>query len=453
MENRTNFFETYYPHAKQYLVHQSKARFKGIAAGARSGKTFCSGKELMKRIIYDMHTKRSKLLLYWVVAPTSALVKIALREVASTLAGYGCLEPSSLMQFVEGWHKSENRLTIFNGRVIIWFKSADRPDLLVAEGLDGLWIDEAARMKADAWRGNLRMRLSDKNGWCLFSSTPKGPNWYYTDVFLRGVKGSECYDPEFESFHFKTIDNTAVPGLVEEVRKARNELPKAYFEREYEANFDAFFGQIYEELDESIHVIDAVPKGTRFVHYSAGMDYGWNQGAFGIDGMTSTGDWICLEEITKSQLVVASEDSNAPSWVNLIKQKIFDVNGDLIYPGLTIWCDSADPEAIKLMQKSGLPARKAHKEVLNGIARVASLLHPVPGRGPNGEAQPRYRFLRRCKETYRQMVAYHWDEYNGISLDRPAPRQTDHHADEKRYSLYSDFVKGGKKEQRRVSGW
>jgi hypothetical protein len=429
-----DLFADYKPHAKQKEFHRSKARFKDIAAGARAGKTYGCGKEFIKRVSHDMDAadkgKRNKYypLFYWVVAPTSALVKIALREIASTLAGYRCLEPSVSMMFVDSWNRTEHRLILFGGRVIVWFKSADRPDLLVAEGLDGLWIDEAARMKADAWRGNLRMRLSDKRGWCLFSSTPKGPNWYYTDVYKRGLKGSASYDPEWESFHFRTVDNTAVPSLIEEVNKARNELPKAYFEREYEANFDAFFGQIYEELSADIHLVDNVPRGTKFKHYVAGMDFGWDE-------------WYVLEEIVKTHLPVASEDKSAQTWAKLLWPVLER------YPDMTIWCDHADPEAIKLLQRSKLPARNAHKEVLNGIARVASMFHPRPEKGP------KLKILKRCKNTWEQNVAYHWDEYNGVSLDRPAPKQNDHCADYLRYALYSDFVRNKGAGQHKVMGY
>ena len=67
----------------------------------------------------------------------------------------------------------------------LWVKSADAPESLLGEGLDFLIIDEAAAIKKIVWEQYLRPTLSDRNGWCLMSTTPRGYNFLY-DLCERG---------------------------------------------------------------------------------------------------------------------------------------------------------------------------------------------------------------------------------------------------------------------------
>jgi len=91
--------------------------------------------------------------------------------------------------------------------------------------------------------------LSDKNGWALFISTPRGYNWLY-DLWKRG---NDPDYPVWESFRFPSWDN---PHLYEEdIEEARRTLSKAAFEQEYGAAFTFSSGQVYKEFEPSIHVI------------------------------------------------------------------------------------------------------------------------------------------------------------------------------------------------------
>src|SRR5438034_4953653 len=157
----------YEPHYEQYLFHASGKRFLCAAAGARGGKTKCAAAEFVRRIGADSNAgkgnkvtgigrRRRPRLHYWVVAPTAALLREPLRYLFEVLP----------REAIEHYYGSENALWI-NGDILIELKSADNPLHLVAAGLHGLWIDEAARVKADACQGQLRQRLSDHQGWAL----------------------------------------------------------------------------------------------------------------------------------------------------------------------------------------------------------------------------------------------------------------------------------------------
>src|SRR5215469_12759294 len=71
----------------------------------------------------------------------------------------------------------ERRIDLHSGGSVT-VKSAHDPEVLVAVGLDGVVVDEAAKLDSRAW-DFLRPTLADRQGWCIFISTPKGYNWFY----------------------------------------------------------------------------------------------------------------------------------------------------------------------------------------------------------------------------------------------------------------------------------
>jgi hypothetical protein len=226
-------FANYHPHAKQKPFHKSKARFKALAAGTRGGKTYACAREFIRRVYRDRAAKKGRLN-YWIIAPDYNLTEVAREELADIL---GCDSPENMESspLVKKWNASKLRLWLY-GNILIEFKSAERPERLVARGLDGAWFDEAARCPQVAW-ANLRDRLADRQSWCLFGTTPMGKNWFYEEIYRLGDQFDELYDPEFQSFLFKTADNTAVPGLASEVERAKKQMPLRYFRRDFEASF------------------------------------------------------------------------------------------------------------------------------------------------------------------------------------------------------------------------
>src|SRR5690606_23444028 len=121
----------------------------------------------------------------------------------------------------------------------------------VSHGYNGGWMDEADRAKKEIW-DNLRPALSDHQGWCLFSTTPKG-GWVYRHVWAKcdraaaeqvaqveGVDVEDVLDPEFGGLTWTTAENDALPHLAAEMEVARRQLPPAIFRREYLCDWDAF---------------------------------------------------------------------------------------------------------------------------------------------------------------------------------------------------------------------
>jgi len=423
-------FEDYRPHAKQIEFHESKARFKALAAGTRSGKTYGSARDFIKQIYEDRAKKKGRLN-YWVVAPDYGLTEVAREEIADIL---GADNPDEMetSPLVLSYNKSKFKLQL-HGRILIEFKSAERPEKLVARGLDGAWIDESARCAEVTW-SNIRARLADRQGWALFSSTPMGKNWFYEQIYRLGDRLDPLYDPHFASFHFTTADNTAVPWLIEEVALARKQMPARYFKRDFLASFDAFAGQIYDEFNRDIHVVDEYPK--QFARIIGGKDWGFrpNPGVSLVIGITGAGDWYVIHEEYHTELLITpvSERDTDPCWIWLDKGLQDRFNTECFY------ADPSEPEYIAAYKKAGIRIREANNSVLPGIQAVATYLHV------NEEnKRPRLFIYKGCTNLIREMEAYHWKQLkDGTTLEVP-DKTDDHGCDSLRYCALSVLMEIG----------
>jgi hypothetical protein len=154
----------------------------------------------------------------------------------------------------------------------IWWKSAEEYEHLRAEGLDFAVLDEAARMRRDAWFECIRPRLTDKRGKAIFLSTPSGLNWFY-EIYMLG----KIEDNNWESFTFPTWTNPYIPK--EEIEDARKDMPERLFRQEYGAEFLSDLGAIFrfrrDPLTQQILNIKGVfsPPSPE-ERYVAGVDLG-----------------------------------------------------------------------------------------------------------------------------------------------------------------------------------
>jgi len=400
-------FKDYRPHEKQKEFHASKARFKALAAGTRSGKTYGGARDFIK-LIYEDRAKKKGRLNYWVVAPDYSLTEVAKEEIADIL-GAESPEEMDTSPLVKAYNKSKFRLQL-HGNILIEFKSAERPEKLVARGLDGAWMDEAARCPEVAW-SNVRARLADRQGWGLFSSTPMGKNWFYEQIYRLGDRLDPLFDPLFASFHFTTVDNTAVPWLAKEVELAKKQMPARYFKRDFLASFDAFAGQIYDEFDRSIHVVDRHPK--RFTRVIACKDWGFrpNPGVTLVIGITGSGNWYVIHEEYQTELLITpvSEHDKDPCWVRVDKalQEKYGIE--------CFYVDPSEPEYIAAYRKAGIQVKEANNSVLPGIQAVATFLHVNEDTG-----RPRLFVCEWCPNTIREIEGYHWKQLkDGTTLEIP----------------------------------
>lgn len=215
--NKYKFFDkiNYRPHEGQKKFHDSNKRFRILMCGRRWGKTLALGAESAQALIKKPNQ------LGWVVAPTYELSKKLFREVYWFFHKY-------LPNQIAFSSEREQIIKLHNGSMLQG-KTADNPVSLIGEGLNFLILDEGARIKEDTWNEALRPTLTDKQGWAVFISTPKGKNWFYN----LWKKGQDVDETDYQSWKFSTLSNPYIKA--EEVDQARDSLPNLIFKQEYEA--------------------------------------------------------------------------------------------------------------------------------------------------------------------------------------------------------------------------
>lgn len=419
----------YEPFAKQIEFHRSPKRFKVAAAGNRGGKTMSGAAEFVGNIFRDLKAGKGKQavrigatrvprLTYWVVTPTSALAEFPYRELIRFL-------PRQLIDKVN----ASTREIWLKGDIQIGFRSTERPELLVAETLNGLWMDESPRCKAEAWRGALRARLADQLGWAIFTGSPLGGrnNWVFQDLVSRvGI------DEHVGSFHWTTAENPFIPR--EEIEHAKRTLPDAWYRRDWEASWDSFGGAIYEEFRDETHVtteqqwrfehgLGSRPLRECFNRVISIIDYGHSvAGCMLTMGEMGDRNWIVVDEVYAPGIRPIS--GSIRTWLAECQRVAKD------YGVREFFGDPEDAGANFDLRNNGIAIRSANKEIYTGLRRVASALHV-----DNRTKKPGLRIFDRCKNTIREARNYMWKpnkEQTGF-LEEPAPNQDDHAMDCLRY--------------------
>jgi len=228
----------YIPHPGQSFLHASNVRFKVVVSGRRWGKSLLAAKEA-EAMILKPQTRG------WIVSKTYDLGEKVFREIYNTLIKRFKLETVRKSYS----SKSGSMYLEFPWESVVEVKSTEHPDSLMGEGLDWLVFDECASCKSVIWEQYLRPTLSDKKGWAMFITTPRGYNWLY-DLWKRG---NDPDFPEWESFRFPSWNNPHLSR--DDIEEARRTLSKATFEQEYGATFTFSSGQVYKEFEASIHEI------------------------------------------------------------------------------------------------------------------------------------------------------------------------------------------------------
>lgn len=265
----------------QREIELDDSRFKVIVCGRRWGKTTLGVHKCVGTALTGGRV--------WWVAPTYKVAHIGwrmARHLARQLSHAG----------IEVNIREADRMISFPGDGEFWIKSADDPDNLRGEGLDGVVLDEFAFMKQAAWSEALRPALSDKLGWAIFIGTPNGKNWAYQLYQLAQLRDG------WAAWTKPTRDNPYIS--LDEIEQAREEYPTIeLFQQEYEADFGASQLQVYPTFNRQLHSWKwDVPE---FDYFIGGLDFGGttigshkSAGIFG--GVTKGGILVELYEFEQS---------------------------------------------------------------------------------------------------------------------------------------------------------
>ena len=199
-----------YPKQEQAIF--SEDRYGIIEGSTKCGKTVASIAWILEQA---MRGKRGQS--FWWISPVYPQAKIAFRRLKRGL-------PENLYQANE----SELTVTLPN-EAIISFKSAEKPDNLYGEDVFAAVMDEATRMREEAWHA-IRSTLTATRGYVRIIGNVKGRrNWAY--ALARKAEGGELG----WLYSKLTADDAVEAGIIasDEVEQARSQLPENVFKELY----------------------------------------------------------------------------------------------------------------------------------------------------------------------------------------------------------------------------
>jgi hypothetical protein len=278
-------------------VHASAARHRVNAAGRRFGKSNIGGHELTvasleaktrARLLEDLGIRQE----YWIVGPNYTDAEKEFRVLYNDLKRLKV--PFDRPGTYNDPKSGSMQISLWDGRYLVSAKSAAHPESLVGEGLHGVIMAEAAKMKGSVWSKYIRPTLSDFQGWSLWSSTPEGRNHF----FEMWEMGQDPANTEWASFKSPSWLNYYVfrhgvtekqleilkhpnggpaaaitAGIDPEIAGMYAELGPIMFGQEVECSFSQYAGLVYSDFDEEVHVRDLQYNPTLPVYIAT--DYGY----------------------------------------------------------------------------------------------------------------------------------------------------------------------------------
>lgn len=151
------------------------------------------------------------------------------------------------------WNVSDRLLTLPNDARVA-FRSLEDPEAMRGPTLDWYLMDEACKVSGRARQvGNATLAI--KHGAEILTTTPKGEDWVYEDVWLRAEQGAPgCWAAKWHS-----KDNPVMDPVYVEAQ--RSQMSPEMFAQEYEADIVTFQGAIYGGLIEASVVDDTTEAG------------------------------------------------------------------------------------------------------------------------------------------------------------------------------------------------
>lgn len=271
----------------------------------------------------------------------------------------------------------------------------------------GAYINEATVAHQEVFN-EIKSRCSGDGARILIDTNPDNPAHWLKKDYIDRADGKTIAE-----FHWRLTDNTFLTDRYKQ--SIMDSTPSGmFYDRDINGAWVAAAGIVYPDFDRKVHYIqaDQVPA---IVRHWVGVDFGWEHpGVFCLFGEGVDGNIYLLREWSAKHRPI-------DKWIA--------IGGELTekYGDINLYCDSARPDLIYDMQVAGLRAINARKDVVAGIAAVATLL------------KTRRLFVVRdnIEEFDREIDVYAWKE----GKDEPV-KEKDDCMDAMRYGIYSDQLYG-----------
>ncbi len=378
----------------QNQIAEDTHRFRVVNCGRRFGKTTLAIEEIKGKALGGCPR-----IAY--IAPTYQQARdIAWEALKRELAPITIAANESRLELKVRAKNGEESIIVLRG----W----ESVETLRGQAFGFIVIDEIAMVRNFwvNWQEVIRPTLTDMKGEVLFISTPKGFNHFYDLYNLKNT------DPDFNSFHFTSYDNSHIPA--EEIDKAKTQITEDRFAQEYLADFRKTEGLVYKGFDRNKHVFSESTYMT--VERLAGIDWGWTNPAssHSLDKDTDRHYWINNEFYKTNQ-----STSQIIEWVKALRPA-------KVYP------DPAEPDRNEEARKAGLNVREVSKDIEAGVACLQELFK-----------QDRIHIHASCINLIWELETYSYPDKKPDHNENELPiKENDHALDEIRYVLYMQEAKG-----------
>lgn len=222
-------------------VFHSTSRFRVVAAGRRTGKSFLGCVEA----VFEATSNPGCRVI--VVSPTFTMAKEAF---------WSNLKVVINRQWTKKVSESNLEITFLNGSRIS-LKSADNPDSLrgISPSPSLVILDEWAFAPQNAFQEVIMPMLSDPTtrGKLFAISTPKGVG---SDFYVLWENGQRQDMGDWASWQFAAED--VRPDMREEIQLAKNTLDVRTFDQEFRASWINAGHVVFPDFNRQIHVLDDI---------------------------------------------------------------------------------------------------------------------------------------------------------------------------------------------------
>lgn len=379
----------YQPHKVQHLIHNSRARHRLASAGRRFGKSQIGGHELTIEALrtYSMRQmleEQSKRREFWIVGPEYTDSEKEFRVFWDDLKRLDV--PMDKPGSYNNPESGEMVVSLWNRRFICHAKSAKYPSTLVGEGLSGVVMAEAAKLKELVWTKYIRPTLADFRGWSLWLSTPEGKNWFH-DLYRLGQDPAMT---SWESWRVPSWANTIVFPDGEqdaEIIALKGEMSDERFNQEIGALFTDFVGRVFKSFEEETHVKD-IPYDPRWPLYAC-CDYGW----------TNPFVWLLFQVDVWDNVYIIGEYRTSQTDTNDIARDLASWRGGLSTKAVRFYPDPASPGDSAILSKALKVPYQDHGtggELRHRLEYIRQWLRPIPEHVPEEERVPKLLIDRTC---------------------------------------------------------
>jgi len=456
----------YTAHKFQKLFHESNARVRAEFCGRRSGKSISGqfesiywldrGLSKCCRVLTGYDEKGFYCPKCGKRLKETDIEKVIGLMVAPTYKAFDDINVPIFREllgadvFDRHWKDQKKILKLQHGT--LYCRSADKPEQIGRGGkYHFIHIDEARDCKRlGTLVSTLWPTLADYHGkmWVTTTTNGKDEAWkeFYNTastiwrpkdpmaltiqepVFEKNPKGDE----DFALFTWRTVDNTALPDLKQEVDDAKDRMPGWKWRQEYFATVEQFRGLVYPMFNVKSHVVDPIQFDRDDILY-VGIDVGWNHpNAVTFMIRSYEGVYYVVDELYERQKTV-------PEMAILINKKLeglsrFCTQGTTFTPHIFVIDPAskqkrAEGEGVSIFEQyqvAGIPVIEGNNDVRAGIDKITQYL-----------TAGKLKVFNNCVHTIDEYSNYRWKDNPEGELTDEVMKIKDDLMDTERYLFMS----------------